>query len=75
METKLNRNGRCPYCGRFVKRGLWNFIEHRLSKCKANYFTKSESSELRKTIEYFYKTINKDGNQKTTNHRNPRMED
>jgi hypothetical protein len=24
----LKSHGRCPTCGRFVKRGLWNMIKH-----------------------------------------------
>jgi hypothetical protein len=33
MENKLNHYGRCSDCGRFIKRGLWNFIRHVQNEC------------------------------------------
>jgi hypothetical protein len=69
MEAKLNPYGRCPDCGRFVKRGLWNFIRHVQDKCpeKELIIFSIKGCKLIKLKNY-------NGNQKTTNHRNSRME-
>jgi hypothetical protein len=32
-EPTLDRMARCPYCGRFVRRGLLNFLEHAQGDC------------------------------------------
>jgi len=32
-EPTLGRVARCPYCGRFMKRGLLNFLEHAAEDC------------------------------------------
>jgi hypothetical protein len=32
-EATLDKMARCPYCGRFMKRGLVNFLEHARGDC------------------------------------------
>lgn len=37
-ETYFPLMGRCPDCGRFMKRGLFNWMEHAYGSCpKAEY--------------------------------------
>jgi hypothetical protein len=33
MSSVLDRVARCPYCGRYVVRGLLNFIRHAIEDC------------------------------------------
>ena len=32
-KPTLDKMARCPYCGRFMKRGLVNFLEHAWGDC------------------------------------------
>lgn len=32
-EPTLDRMARCPYCGRFMRRGLLNFLDHAWGDC------------------------------------------
>lgn len=33
MRSVLDKMARCPYCGRFMRRGLLNFLEHTWGDC------------------------------------------
>lgn len=29
----FNKKSRCLHCGRFIKKGLWNWMEHCIDEC------------------------------------------
>ncbi len=67
---KLKPYERCPKCGRFIKRELFNFIRHTFHECpEQQLFVYSINGSILTKRKILY------GNQKTTNHWNSRMED
>lgn len=73
---KLNSRGRCPQCGRFIKRGLLNFIQHDAICPEINVLIFSkEYSGIVKRKHTCSKHLNiQNDRRKTTLDRNSRME-